>query len=76
MDKNLIQHIARSLSNYSARVFLVENNDQFFFREDVIAAFTSVGVEVCMGSPWEQRLAYELREEDGFLLLMSNNNTN
>jgi len=38
MDKNLIQHIARSLSNYSARVFLVENNDQFFFREDVIAA--------------------------------------
>lgn len=76
MDKNLIQHIARSLSNYSARVFLVENNDQFFFREDVIAAFTSVGVEVCMGSPWEQRLAYELREEDGFLLLLSNNNAN
>ena len=76
MDKNLIQHISNKLSSYPVQVFLVENNDQFFFRDDVIAAFATFGVEVCKGSPWEQRLAYELREEDGFLLLMNNNNTN
>lgn len=76
MDKNLIQHISTKLSSYPAQVFLVENNDQFFFRDDVIAAFATFGVEVCKGTPWEQRLAYELREEDGFLLLLSNNNTN
>lgn len=76
MDKNLIQHISNKLCSYPAQVFLVENNDLFFFREDVIAAFATFGVEVCKGTPWEQRLAYELREEDGFLLLMNNNNTN
>lgn len=70
MAKGLIAHIAETLKSYPSKVFLVENNDRFLYREDVIEAFASLGIEVSNGSGIEQRIKFELREADGLLLLL------
>lgn len=70
MAKGLIAHIAETLKSYPSRVFLVENNDRFLYREDVIEALAVWGIEVSNGSAIEQRIKFELRETDGLLLLL------
>lgn len=75
MAKGLIQHIAEELKKYPSRVFLVENNDRFLYRKDVIDAFAVLGIEISNGTGIEQRIKYELREADGLLLLLSQDNS-
>lgn len=75
MGKGLIQHIVEELKKYPSRVFLVENNDRFLYRKDVVAAFAEFGIEISNGSGLEQRIKYELREADGLLMLLSQDNS-
>lgn len=76
MDSILIKHIVKTLKGYDSRIFLVENNDRFLYRSDVIAAFKLYGVEISNGSPLEQRIKYELRDGDSLLMLVSQDNGN
>lgn len=75
MGEGLIQTIVNGLKNYQSDVLLVENNDRFLYREDVIEAFNSLGVVVNCDSIISQRIAYELREPDELLVLVSQDNS-
>lgn len=76
MAKGLIQHITDSLKTYPAQVFLVENNDRFLYRSDVQDAFGAIGIEINHGTSMEQRITFEMREPDGLLVLLSQDNAN
>ena len=76
MAKGLIQHITDSLKSYPAKVFLVENNDRFLYRSDVQDAFGAIGIEINHGTSMEQRITFEMREPDGLLVLLSQDNAN
>lgn len=76
MAKGFINHIIESLKSYPAKVFLVENNDRFLYRSDVQEAFNTFGIEITDGTSLEQRVRFELREPDGLLFLLSQDNTN
>lgn len=76
MAKGFINHIIESLKSYPAKVFLVENNDRFLYRSDVQEAFNTFGIEIIDGTSLEQRVRFELREPDGLLFLLSQDNTN
>ncbi len=76
MTKGFIQHITDSLKSYPAKVFLVENNDRFLYRSDVQDAFGTIGIEIANGSGIEQRIRFEMREPDGLLILLSQDNSN
>jgi hypothetical protein len=76
MAKGLIQHITDSLKSYPAKVFLVENNDRFLYRSDVQDAFGTIGIEITNGTKIDQRIRYEMREPDGLLILLSQDNSN
>lgn len=76
MAKGLIQHIMETLKSYPEKVFLVENNDRFLYRSDVQEAFNTFGIEITNGTSLEQRVRFELREPDGLLILLSQDNTN
>lgn len=71
MDKGIISHIANQFRTYPKKVFLLENTDGFFFRDDVIIAFRKLGFEIKNGTNIKQRIAYELRDDDSFLILVS-----
>lgn len=75
MAKGFINHIIESLKSYPAKVFLVENNDRFLYRRDVQEAFNTFGIEITNGTSLEQRVRFELREPDGLLFLLSQDNT-
>jgi len=76
MAKGLIQHITDRLKSYPAKVFLVENNYRFLYRSDVQDAFGAIGIEINHGNSMEQRITFEMREPDGLLVLLSQDNTN
>ncbi len=76
MAKGLIQHITDRLKSYPAKVFLVENNDRFLYRSDVQDAFGAIGIEINHGTSMEQRITFEMREPDGLLVLLSQDNAN
>ncbi|MBP6236745.1 MAG: PglZ domain-containing protein [Saprospiraceae bacterium] len=75
MAKGLIQHITESLKSYPAKVFLVENNDRFLYRSDVQDVFEKIGIEITNGTQIEQRIKFEMREPDGLLILLSQDNS-
>jgi len=74
MAKGFIQHIAESLKSYPAKVFLVQNNDHFLYRSDVQDAFGALGIEITNGTKIVQRIRFEMREPDGLLILLSQDN--
>lgn len=75
MAKTLIQHIAGTLKSYPSKVFLVENNDGFLYRKDVKNALNALGVEVSNGTRIKQRIKFEMREKDGLLILLCQDNS-
>lgn len=75
MAKGIIQHITESLKSYSSKVFLVENNDRFLYRSDVQQVFGTIGIEITNGTHIEQRIKFEMREPDGLLILLSQDNS-
>ena len=70
MVKELIQHITNELKRYDSTVFLVENNDCYLYRSDVIKEFKSFGVDVIQGTSIQQRIHFELREDATILVLL------
>ncbi len=70
MVKELLQHITNELKGYDSTVFLIENNDRFLYRPDVIKELKSYGVDVIHGTSIQQRIHFELREEATILVLL------
>jgi hypothetical protein len=75
MGNGLIYHITESLKSNPAKVFLLENNDRFLYRNDVQDAFGTLGIEITNGTNIEQRIRFEMRELDGLLILLSQDNS-
>lgn len=75
MAKGFINHIIESLKSYPAKVFMVGNNDRFLYRSDVQEAFNTFGIEITDGTSLEQRVRFEMREPDGLLILLSQDNS-
>lgn len=76
MDKSLIAHIVYDFRNHSNPVLLVENNDGFLFREDVIQLCKENNIKVAQGSSIKQRVEFELRDTNSILVLLSEDNSN
>lgn len=76
MDKSLIEHIVYDFKNHSNPVLLVENNDGFLFREDVIKLCKESDIKVVKGSSIKQRVKFELRDTNSILVLLSEDNSN
>ena len=76
MVNGIIQHITKEIKNHNSNVLLVENNDKFLFREDVIKSLKSNGINVFNGTSIQQRVQYELRDVDSILVILGQNNSN
>lgn len=76
MAKGIIQHIIELLKSNNSNVLLIENNDKFLYREDVINILKKNGVDLLIGSTIQQRIQFELREKDTLLVLLSQDNRN
>lgn len=76
MGSNLIQHIINDFKSYSNKVLLVENNDGFLFREDIIKLCQEKAITIVAGSLISQRVAFELRDPNIILVLLSDDNSN
>lgn len=74
MENNLIRDIIRFFAEYRAQVLIVENNDGFLFRPDVIDALEQKKITVAIGNHLTQRVLYELREDDEILFLINKEN--
>ena len=75
MASSLIQHIIDDFRSYGNNVLLVENNDGFLFRDDVIKLCKGNNINIAKGSSIRQRVAYELRD-DALLILLNDDNSN
>ena len=75
MAKGIIQYILEELKSQNSEVLLIENNDRFLYREDVIKALNNKGINIDYGTPIQQRIQFELREKDSLLVLLSQDNT-
>ena len=68
MARGIIQHISELLKDNNTDVLLIENNDKFLYRDDVIGALQKYGIEVFIGSSVEQRIQFELKSPDDYKL--------
>ena len=75
MAKGIIQNIIELFKNNHSDVLLIENNDKFLYRNDVINALKKNGINLFIGSSIQQRIQFELREKDTLLVLLSQDNT-
>ena len=73
MHSGVIQHIIEDFKSLDCDLLLVENNDEFFFREDVLQCFKEAGFLIDSGNQLSQRISFELKPEDSFLILLSKN---
>ena len=71
MENRLIQHIVKILSGYKAPVLIIENNDGFLFRSDVIEELEKRDICVSIGSSLSQRISFELRSDNKTLFLVN-----
>lgn len=71
MENSLIKHIIKVLSGYEASVLIIENNDGFLFRADVIEEFERNNINVSIGSNLSQRVAFELKNSRKTLFLIN-----
>jgi biotin operon repressor len=74
MAKGIIQNISELIKGNNTDVLLIENNDKFLYRNDVIDALKTYGIEVFVGSSVEQRIQFELRAKETILVLLSQDN--
>jgi hypothetical protein len=76
MAKGILQHIVEVFKSRKSEVFLIENNDLFLYRKDVISALHAFGINVHQGTPIEQRIKFETRENEELLFFLSQDNSN
>ncbi|WP_027125065.1 PglZ domain-containing protein [Gelidibacter mesophilus] len=74
MENSLIKHIIKVLSGYDAPVLIIENNDGFLFRADVIEQLGRNNINVSIGNSLSQRVAFELRNNSKTLFLINKQN--
>ena len=74
MENSLIKRIIKVLSGYDAPVLIIENNDGFLFRADVIEEFNRNNINVSIGISLSQRVAFELRNNNKTLFLINKQN--
>lgn len=74
MENSLIKHIIKVLSAYDAPILIIENNDGFLFRADVIEEFNRNNINVSIGNSLSQRVAFELRNNSKTLFLINKQN--
>lgn len=75
MENNFIYQIAKDLKSYHTKVLRVENSDGFLNRKDIIAALKNFGIDVVSGTNLYLRIQYELRNEEEYCVLLSDDNT-
>lgn len=71
MENSLIKNIINVLSGYDAPILIIENNDGFLARPDVIAELERNLYKVSIGTGVAQRIAFELRDNETILLLIN-----
>jgi len=71
MLNRLIEDISKDLRNQSSDVLLIENNDKFLFREDVISTLNIKGIKISIGTSLKHRVDFELRSNELLLILLS-----
>src|SRR5690606_10181327 len=74
MENSLINNIIKVLSDYDAPVLIIENNDGFLFRGNVIEELERNNISVSIGNNLSQRVAFELRDDSKTLFLINKNN--
>ncbi|MGO2402529.1 PglZ domain-containing protein [Mesonia sp.] len=74
MGNSLVKEIVRNLKSYGSPILILENNDGFLFRDDVIDALESRGFKVSVGSNLFQRIDFETIENAQTLLFLNRNN--
>lgn len=74
MENSLMNHIIKMLSSYDASVLIIENNDGFLFRTDVIEELEQSNISVSIGSNLSQRVSFELRNNNKTLFLINKEN--
>lgn len=74
MENSLIEYIIKVLSSYDTTVLIIENNDGFLFRADVIEEFERNNINVSTGSNLSQRVAFELKNSRKTLFLINKEN--
>lgn len=75
MAKDFVQHITEEFKSHHCNVLLIENNDGFLFREDVISKLDQSGITIVHGTMMHKRIQFELRNLDSILVLLSNDNS-
>ncbi len=76
MVNGLIENIINDFKKQSNLVLLVENNDGFLFRDDLVLVFQKNGINLIQGTSINQRVQFELRNKEEILVLLSNDNSN
>lgn len=71
MDNELIINLANDFKSHNHNILIVENNDGFLFREDVIAELSTFNIKIVAGSLIQQRIQFELRDNDNILILLT-----
>jgi len=74
MPNSLIINIADNLKAIGSSILIVENNDHFLYRSDVISLLESLSIKVSTGSSLQQRVDFELRNEKDLLILLTSGN--
>ena len=75
MGNSLVKEIVRNLKSYGSPILILENNDGFLFRDDVIDALESRGFKVSVGSNlFQKRYDFETIENAQTLLFLNRNN--
>lgn len=75
MLDNLLQSVISEFKHQASNTLLVENNDGFLFREDVIEVLKESGVVITKGNAINQRVSFELRDKNEILVLVNKNRT-
>lgn len=76
MENSLIKNIIKTLSGYDEQILIIENNDGFLFRDDVIEEFERNNISVSIGNNLNQRIAFELRDNNKSIFLINKEKRN
>ena len=71
MGNALLGFIEKILRDLPSEVVLIENNDAFLFREDVLKHLELRGLAICAGTVLQQRIEFELKEPGVKLILLN-----
>lgn len=71
MVNSLLRHIVELFKNYNSPLIIIENNDGFLLREDIIKVLESNNFLVSTGDKLAQRISFELRDTGKTLLLIN-----